>query len=160
MVQLQRCHPVKLFAHLFADTCSVIWLFSFRMTDNTSNNCLPFNIDIKKQYETYMKMSIMNVKNVPMCVHSLIAGKSLTESFGALRLFPKAMLRLTASGEKTGQLGEMLSRAADYYERETDSEITTLTPLVEPVIIIVMGVVVAFILVAMYLPLFDLVGTL
>lgn len=92
--------------------------------------------------------------------NNLIAGKSLTESLDALNLFPKAMLRLTASGEKTGQLGEMLSRAADYYERETDSEISTLTTLVEPVIIIVMGVVVAFILVAMYLPLFDLVGTL
>jgi len=92
--------------------------------------------------------------------NNLIAGKSLTDSLETLKIFPKAMLRLVASGEKTGQLGEMLSRAADYYERETDSEITTLTTLVEPVIIIVMGIVVAFILIAMYLPLFDLVGTL
>ncbi len=48
---------------------------------------------------------------------------------------------------------------ADYYESETDSEITTLTTLIEPLIIIILGVFVAFILIAMYLPLFELVGT-
>jgi type IV pilus assembly protein PilC len=90
----------------------------------------------------------------------LVEGKSLTEALEKTNVFPKAVLRLSASGEKTGQLGEMLSRAADYYENETDSEITTLTTLIEPLIIIILGVFVAFILVAMYLPLFELVGTM
>ena len=72
----------------------------------------------------------------------------------------EAVLRLSASGEKTGQLGQMLTRAADYYDNETDSKITTLTSLIEPLIIIILGVLVAFILIAMYLPLFELVGTL
>ncbi len=90
----------------------------------------------------------------------LVEGKSLTEALEKTNIFPKAVLRLSASGEKTGQLGEMLSRAADYYENETDSEITTLTTLIEPMIIIILGVFVAFILVAMYLPLFELVGTM
>lgn len=67
------------------------------------------------------------------------------------------MLRLTASGEKTGRLGEMLTRTADFYEKETDNQITTVTSLVEPIIILVLGIFIAFILVAMYLPLFDLV---
>lgn len=89
----------------------------------------------------------------------LIEGKSLTEAMQSAGVFPKAVLKLTAVGEKTGQLGEMLSRAADYYESETDAEITTLTALIEPLIIIILGCVVAFILVAMYLPLFELVGT-
>ncbi len=52
------------------------------------------------------------------------------------------------------------ARHADYYENETDSEITTLTTLIEPIIIIILGVFVAFILVAMYLSLFELVGTM
>ena len=90
----------------------------------------------------------------------LIEGKSLTEALETAGVFPKALLRLSASGEKTGQLGELLSRAAEYYESETDSEIATLTTLIEPAIIVVLGVFVAFILIAMYLPLFELVGTL
>lgn len=87
-------------------------------------------------------------------------GRSFTDSLEACRLFPRAVLRLSASGEKTGRLGEMLTRAADYYESQTDTEITTITTLIEPIVIIVLGAFIAFILVAMYLPLFELVGAM
>jgi type IV pilus assembly protein PilC len=90
----------------------------------------------------------------------LVQGKSFTEALEGTGLFPRMVLRLAASGEKTGRLGQMLCFAADYYEKETESEITTLTALVEPVVIIVLGVFIALVLVAMYLPLFDLVGAL
>jgi type IV pilus assembly protein PilC len=90
----------------------------------------------------------------------LVEGKSFTEAIASTGLFPKAVLKLSASGEKTGQLGPMLTRAADYYDSETDAEITTITSLIEPIIIIFLGVLVAFILIAMYLPLFDLVNAL
>lgn len=91
---------------------------------------------------------------------ALAQGKSFTEAVASSAVFPRAMLRLTASGEKTGRLGEMLERAADYYDRETEVEISTLTALIEPIIILILGAFVAFILIAMYLPLFDLVGTI
>lgn len=72
------------------------------------------------------------------------------------------MLRLAASGEASGRLGDMLSKAADYYEAQSKIDLATLTTLVEPVIILVLGAFVAFILVAMamYLPLFDLISAL
>ncbi len=98
-------------------------------------------------------------KLTPSEIH-LTQGKSLTDALETASLFPKAMLRMTASGEKTGRLGEMLLKSAEYYEKESDSEIKTLTTLIEPLIIIILGVFVAFILIAMYLPLFDLVGTI
>lgn len=88
----------------------------------------------------------------------LAQGISFTEAIEEASLLPTAPLRMSASGEKTGRLGEMLSRAADYYEKETDSAVSTLTSLIEPVVIVVLGVLIAFILIAMYLPLFDLVG--
>lgn len=91
---------------------------------------------------------------------NLIGGKSLTSVLEEVSLFPKTLIRLTVSGEKTGQLGEMLTYAADYFESETNTELTTLTSLIEPIVIIILGAVVAFILVAMYLPLFELVGTI
>jgi len=93
-------------------------------------------------------------------VDRLIEGRSFTDSVESAQLFPRAMLRLTASGEKTGRLGEMLTRAADYFEKESDTQVSTLMSLIEPAIIVVLGVLIAFILVAMYMPLFDLVGTL
>lgn len=88
----------------------------------------------------------------------LSQGKSLTETITAINIFPNALLKLIASGEKTGSLGEMLIRASEYYEKETESSVQIITTLLEPLIIIVLGIVVAFILIAMYLPLFDLVG--
>ena len=71
-------------------------------------------------------------------------------------MFPQAMLRLVSAGERTGNLGEMLTRAADYYEAEVATDTAMLTTLVEPIIIVVLGAFIAFVLLAMYLPLFDL----
>lgn len=90
----------------------------------------------------------------------LMEGKSLTSVLEDTKFFPRTLLRMVASGEKTGQLGDMLTNAADFFEQETDAEITTLTTLIEPVVIIILGTFIAFILVAMYLPLFELVGTI
>lgn len=90
----------------------------------------------------------------------LMVGHSLHESLLSRSSLPKPALRLIAAGEKTGQLGPSLIRAADYYEKETAAQIATLTSLIEPVIILMLGVVVAFLLVALYLPLFDLVGSI
>lgn len=93
-------------------------------------------------------------------VLSLVAGKSLASVLEETRLFPKTLLRMTSSGEKTGQLGQMLTNAADFFESETNSELATLATLIEPIIIIMLGAFIAFILVAMYLPLFELVGSI
>ncbi len=87
---------------------------------------------------------------------NLSQGRSFTDSISSFGVFPRTMLRLAASGEKTGRLAEMLLQAADYFEKETESEMNILTSLLEPVIIIVLGVFIAFILISMYLPLFDL----
>ncbi len=88
----------------------------------------------------------------------LSQGKSFTDAVGQYSIFSKTVIRMAAAGEKTGQLGKMLSKAADFFESEIDHEIGTLTTLFEPLIIIFLGIFIAFILVAMYLPLFDLMS--
>jgi type IV pilus assembly protein PilC len=90
----------------------------------------------------------------------LSQGKSLAETLESCQIFPKTVIRMTAAGESTGRLGEMISKVADFYESEIDTEISTMTSLIEPIVIIVLGIVIAFILIAMYLPLFDLIGQL
>jgi type IV pilus assembly protein PilC len=61
-------------------------------------------------------------------------------------------------GEKTGGLDEMLNKIADFYDEEVDEAVTALTSIIEPVIIVLMGVVIGGILIAMYLPMFDIIG--
>ncbi|SYZ73735.1 putative Type 4 fimbrial assembly protein PilC [Candidatus Zixiibacteriota bacterium] len=87
-------------------------------------------------------------------------GATLAETLDEAMIFPRTVIRMTAAGESTGRLGEMFAKTADFYESEVDTEITTLTSLIEPIVIIGLGVIIAVILVAMYLPLFDLVGQL
>ena len=58
----------------------------------------------------------------------------------------------------TGGLDEMLNKIADFYDEEVDEAVTALTSIIEPIIIVIMGAVIGGILVAMYLPMFDIIG--
>jgi type IV pilus assembly protein PilC len=63
---------------------------------------------------------------------------------------------MIAVGEETGQLDEMLSKIADFYEAEVDAKVKALTALLEPVMIVVVGGMVGFIVISMYLPMFSI----
>jgi type IV pilus assembly protein PilC len=62
-------------------------------------------------------------------------------------------------GEQTGGLDEMLGKIADFYDEEVDAAVSALLSALEPLMIVVLGVVVGGMIVAMYLPIFDMVGT-
>ncbi len=111
-------------------------------------------IAVKTTGNAYIQKSISELTAL------LSQGKSFTEAVGSFSIFSRTVIRMAAAGEKTGQLGKMLSKAADFYEAEVDHEIGTLTTLFEPIIIIFLGIFIAFILVAMYLPLFDLMSAM
>jgi type IV pilus assembly protein PilC len=85
-------------------------------------------------------------------------GRSLRDSLAETNVTPSALLRMISSGEKTGRLGEMLTNGAGYYERELESNLTALTSVIEPIIILALGLVVGFLIIVMYLPLFDLIS--
>jgi type IV pilus assembly protein PilC len=91
---------------------------------------------------------------------AIISGSSLAKALEGMDIFPKTLLRLCGSGEKSGQLGNMLTKAADYFEKETENDLTLLTTLLEPIILLLLGALIAFLLIAMYLPMFELIGTL
>ena len=71
-------------------------------------------------------------------------------------IFPAMVVQLIQAGEQSGELEEMLEKAADLYEDDVDASVSTLTAMVEPAIILVMGFVVAFIVLSILLPIFDL----
>lgn len=83
-------------------------------------------------------------------------GASLSRSMIETGVFPDMLVQMTATGEETGRLDEMLSRTADFYEQRVTAKVEGLSSLVEPVAIVLLGLVIALMLVALYLPIFNL----
>src|SRR5512137_1533758 len=83
-------------------------------------------------------------------------GTSLTNAMANTKLFPTMVLQMTQIGEESGSLDGMLGRVADFFEREVDDAVAALSRLLEPIIIVFLGVVIGGLVVAMYLPIFKL----
>ncbi|WP_399683500.1 type II secretion system F family protein [Xenophilus sp.] len=83
-------------------------------------------------------------------------GTSLTTAMTNANLFPSMVLQMTAIGEESGSIDHMLGKAADFYEQEVDDMVAGLSSLMEPIIIVILGVVIGGIVVSMYLPIFKL----
>ncbi|MEZ5651066.1 MAG: type II secretion system F family protein [Burkholderiaceae bacterium] len=83
-------------------------------------------------------------------------GTSLTVSMQNADVFPNMVLQMAAIGEESGSLDSMLSKSADIYEREVDDAVEALSSLLEPLIMVVLGVLIGGLVVAMYLPIFKL----
>jgi type IV pilus assembly protein PilC len=83
-------------------------------------------------------------------------GQSLTSAMSNTGLFPNMVLQMTQIGEESGSLDNMLGKVAEFYEREVDDAVAALSSLLEPAIIVFLGIVIGGLVVAMYLPIFKL----
>jgi type IV pilus assembly protein PilC len=83
-------------------------------------------------------------------------GTSLTIAMQNANVFPNMVLQMSAIGEEAGSLDSMLSKAAEIYEREVDEAVDSLSSLLEPLIMVVLGVLIGGLVIAMYLPIFKL----
>ena len=86
----------------------------------------------------------------------IAAGKDLATPLGRSRWIPPIVVQMISVGEQSGELENMLNKIADIYERETESQITAMTSMLEPVMILVMGLIVGFIVVSILLPIFEM----
>ena len=84
------------------------------------------------------------------------AGTSLALSIRTTGLFPTMLLQMTAIGEESGSLDDMLGKVADHYEAAVDNAVDSLSSLIEPIIMSVLGVLIGGLMIAMYLPIFML----
>ena len=97
-------------------------------------------------------------KAIKDAIISISQGETITKPLEESKVFPPMVIQMINVGEKTGNIDEMLSRVADFYDEEVDAAVEALTALIEPLMTVVMGVVVGGLLVAMYLPMFDIIG--
>jgi type IV pilus assembly protein PilC len=89
---------------------------------------------------------------------SIAGGESIAAPLQKSQVFPPMVISMISVGEQTGGLDEMLSKIADFYDDEVDAAVSGLLSLLEPIMIVFLGVVVGGMIVAMYLPIFDMVN--
>jgi len=87
---------------------------------------------------------------------SVSEGKTLAEPLSKARVFPAMVVQMISVGESTGALDNMLNKIADFYDDEVDSAVAALTSMLEPMLMIFLGVTVGFVIVAMYMPIFQM----
>ena len=85
-------------------------------------------------------------------------GKILSASLSQSPIIPKVVIGMVATGEKTGTLPEVINRVADFYEAETDTAVKNIFTALEPLFIVVLGIMVGGIAISVLLPMFDMAG--
>ncbi len=89
---------------------------------------------------------------------SIAGGETISAPLQASGVFPPMVISMISVGEQTGGLDEMLSKIADFYDEEVDVAVSALLSLMEPIMIVILGVIVGGMVIAMYLPIFDMVN--
>ena len=87
------------------------------------------------------------------------SGKTIALPLAQAKIFPSMVIQMINVGENTGTLDQMLMKIADFYEAEVEAVVAGLSKLIEPVVLVLLGGIVAFILIAMYLPVFNIADT-
>jgi type IV pilus assembly protein PilC len=89
---------------------------------------------------------------------SIAGGETIADPLQKSGVFPPMVTSMIAVGEATGGLDQMLTKIADFYDDEVDAAVSALLSLLEPVMIVILGVVVGGMIVAMYLPIFNMIN--
>ena len=100
------------------------------------------------------KEAILNIKN------EVSGGTQLNHAMRAAEVFPSMVVQMVAIGEESGALDSMLDKSATYYEEMVDNAVDGLTSMIEPFIMAFLGVVVGGMMIAMYLPIFQMGGAM
>jgi len=87
---------------------------------------------------------------------SVSEGKTLAEPLSKAKVFPAMVTQMISVGEATGALDNMLNKIADFYDEEVDSAVAALTSMLEPMLMIFLGTTVGFVIIAMYMPIFQM----
>jgi len=97
------------------------------------------------------------VENAILATRTAVSeGKTLADPLAKSKVFPPMVIQMIAVGEATGALDNMLNKIADFYDEEVDSAVAALTSMLEPMLMIFLGVTVGFVIVAMYMPIFQM----
>lgn len=104
--------------------------------------------------------NVLMTEATKQMVRSVKKGGSLTKSLQRSKVFPAMVIQMVTVGEETAELDEMLLHIAGLYDEEVDIAVESLTSVIEPVLIVVLGILLGGIIIAMYLPIFELMNVI
>ena len=101
------------------------------------------------------------IENAVMKVRDSIAeGRNIADPLSESGVFPEMVCQMIHVGEATGAIDVMLNKVADFYEEEVDQGVENLTSMIEPIIMVFLGVIIGGLVIAMYLPIFSMAGSI
>lgn len=124
----------------------------------TLGTLIKSGVPILQALETVAKTSGNKIIEIAIMTarESVKEGERIAVQLRKANVFPPMVIQMVAIGEETGNLDTMLAKIADFYDQEVDIAVKALTSMIEPIIIVVMGLVIGFIVIAMFLPMFEL----
>jgi type IV pilus assembly protein PilC len=148
-------HPVALKLPVFGDIIKKVAVARFTRTLGTMvSSGVPIldalNICARTAGNKVVERDVLKARI------AISEGKSMTEPLSDSVVFPPMVIQMMAVGEATGALDAMLQKIADFYEDEVDNAVTAMKQLIEPIMILVLGVVIGGLVIAMYLPIFKM----
>jgi type IV pilus assembly protein PilC len=136
-----------------------VWMkYQVAMFSRTLSTLLTGGLPLVPSLETASR-SINSFKisdNVEQAARRVREGQSLAYSLEESKFFPHLAIEMIEVGESTGALATMLNSVAEFFEEDVQNSLATALQLIEPMILIVMGVTVAFVLISLYLPIFSI----
>jgi type IV pilus assembly protein PilC len=99
-------------------------------------------------------------KGLLRTLEKITGGLTIAEPLKDTGVFPPMVIQMIAVGEKTGDLADMLTKISEFYKEEVDAAVDALTSIIEPIMILFLGAGVGGILIAMYLPIFNMMGVI
>jgi type IV pilus assembly protein PilC len=124
----------------------------------TLSTLIKSGVPILQALETVAKTSGNKVIEIAIMTarDSVKEGERIASPLKKSSVFPPMVVQMVSIGEETGNLDAMLAKIADFYDQEVDVAVKALTSMIEPIIIVLMGLVIGFIVIAMFLPMFEL----
>lgn len=146
-------------APIFGD---VVQKSSVARLSRTLSTLLSSGINMIEAIEIAAKTAGNHVieKALTSCKEAVTIGKPFHQPLSKQKEIPQMVSQMVAIGEQSGTLDTMLSKVADFYEDEVENAVRAMTSLIEPLMMVVLGGIIAFILIAMYLPVFQLGDTI
>ncbi|MGL1935686.1 MAG: type II secretion system F family protein [Fibrobacterales bacterium] len=131
----------------------------FTRTLGTLLNCGVSIIDALKVTSKTSGNRVLEL-GVNRTLESISGGNTIADPLRDTGIFPPMVIQMISVGEKTGGLPDMLTKVSDFYDEEVDAAVENLTSMIEPIIIVVMGLAIGFIMIAMYMPMFSMADTM
>ncbi len=136
--------------------------FAFSQLSRTLSTLLSGGIPLVHALEIVAESSgnRLITQAVKSAISSVKEGQSLSKSLEASPVVPTLAIEMVQVGESTGSLSEMLRHVSDFYDEEVNTRLNQIFTYIEPILLMVLAVIVAFVLIALYLPIFNLAGSI